>query len=66
VDGVISNWSCFFHNCWYNFSHLQILSFHSANGNGNENMTTATDSNILLLVQNGNIADCRWPSIKFV
>jgi hypothetical protein len=66
VDGIISNWSCFFHNPWYNFGHLQILSFHSANGNGNENTTTAVDLNILLPVQNGNIADCCWPSIKFV
>ncbi len=66
VDGVISDWSCFFHNHWYDFSCLQILSFHSANGDGNENTTMAVDSNILLPVQNGNIADCRRPSIKFV
>jgi hypothetical protein len=66
VDGVISNWSCFFHDRWYDFSHLQILSFHSANGNGNKTMTAAADSNILLPVQNGNIADCCQPSIKFV
>ncbi len=66
VDGVISNWSCFFYDHWYDFSHLQILSFQSANSNVNENTRMATDLNIFLLVQNGNIADCRRPSIKFV
>jgi hypothetical protein len=66
VDGVINNWSCFFHDCWYAFSCLQILSFHSANSNGNKNTATAADSNILLPVQNGNIADCCRLSIKFV
>jgi hypothetical protein len=66
VDGIISNWSRFFHDCWYDFSHLQILSFHSANGDGNKNRMAAADSNILLPVQNGTIADCRRPSIKFV
>jgi hypothetical protein len=66
VDGVISDWSCFFHDRWYNFSRLQILSFHSGNGDVNKNTTTAADSNILLLAQNDNIADCRRPSIKFV
>jgi hypothetical protein len=66
VDGVISNWFCFFHNHWYDFSRLEILSFHSVNGDVNKNMTTAADSNILLPVQNGNIANCRRPNIKFV
>ncbi len=59
VDGVISNWFCFFHNPWYDFSCLEILSFHSVNGDVNKNMTMAADLNILLPVQNGNIADCR-------
>ncbi len=66
VNGVISNWFPFFHNRWYDFSHLEILSFHSVNGDVNKNTTMAADSNILLPVQNGNIADCCWPNIKFV
>ena len=66
VDGVIRDWSCFFHDRWYDFGCLQILSVHSMNGDVNENTMMAADSNILLLVQNGNIADCRRPSIKFV
>jgi hypothetical protein len=66
VDGVISDWFCFFLDRWYDFSRLEILSFHSMVGDVNENTMLAADLNILLPVQNGNIANCRQPNIKFV
>jgi hypothetical protein len=66
VDGVINDWPNFFHNHWHDFSRLTILSFHSIKGNMNEDITTAQDSNILLPVQDGNVANCRRKNIKFV
>jgi hypothetical protein len=32
----------------------------------NEDTTTAQDTNILLPVQDGNVANCRWQNVKFV
>jgi hypothetical protein len=56
VDGVVNNWLRCFQDHWYDFSRLTILSFHSVNGDVNNDTTTAADTNILLPVQDGNIA----------
>jgi hypothetical protein len=66
VDGVVNDWLQFFNNHWYDFSHLMILSFHTVTGNVNKDTTTAADSDILLLVQDANIANCCRQNIKFV
>jgi hypothetical protein len=66
VDGVVNDWLRFFQDQWYNFSHLTILSFHSVNGDVNKDTTMAVDLNILLSVQDGNVANCCWQNIKFV
>jgi hypothetical protein len=66
VDRVVNDWLRFFHDHWHDFSCLTILSFHSINGDVNEDTMTAQDSNILLPVQDGNVANCCWQKIKFV
>jgi hypothetical protein len=66
VNGVVNNWLRFFQDQWYDFSCLTILSFHSVNGDVSKDTTTATDSNILLPVQDGNVANCCRQNIKFV
>jgi hypothetical protein len=43
-----------------------ILSFHTLTGNVNKDTTTAADLDVLLPVQDGNIANCRQQNIKFV
>jgi hypothetical protein len=66
VDGVVNDGLCFFQDQWYDFNCLTILSFHSNNGDVNEVTTTATNINILLPVQDGNVANCCRQNIKFV
>jgi hypothetical protein len=65
VDGVVNDWLRFFNDNWYDFCHLTILSFHNITGNVNKDTTTVADSDVLLLVQDGNIANCCWQNIKF-
>ncbi len=66
VDGVVNNWLRFFHDHWHDFSRLTILSFHSVNSDVNKGATTAQDLNILLPVQDGNVANCHQQNIKFI
>jgi hypothetical protein len=63
---VVNDWLRFFQDHWYDFSRLTILSFHSVNGDVNDDTMMAADTNILLPVQDGNIANCRRQNIKFV
>jgi hypothetical protein len=66
VDGVVNDWLRFFNNHWCDFCHLTILSFHTTTGDVIEDSTTAADPDVLLPVQDGNIAQCWRPNIKFV
>jgi hypothetical protein len=66
VEGVVNGWLRFFQDHWYDFSCLNILSFHSVKRDVNNDTMRATDTNILLPVQDGNIANCRRQNIKFV
>jgi hypothetical protein len=66
VDGVVNDWLRFFYDHWCDFRHLTILSFHDTTGDVNEDTRTAADPAVLLPVQDGNIAQCRRPGIKFV
>ena len=65
VEGMIEEWLRFFQDSWFDFSLLQILSFHNNAGGQVNDTTTATDRAILLPLQEWPIADCRKP-IKFV
>jgi hypothetical protein len=66
VDGVVNDWLRFFIDHWYDFCHLTILSFHTVTGDVNKDTMTAADSDVLLPVQDGNIANCHRQNIKFV
>ncbi len=64
VEGIIEEWLRFFQDSWFDFSLLQIISFHNDAG-GHNDTTTAADPAILLPLQDGPINDCR-KAIKFV
>jgi hypothetical protein len=66
VNGSINDWFCFFYNSWFNFSKLTILSFHNVKGNIINNTTEEANPAVLLLVQDGNLVDCRKKDVKFV
>jgi hypothetical protein len=66
VDGIVNDWLQFLNNHWCDFCHLTILSFHTTTGDVIEDSTTAADPDVLLPIQDGNIAQCRRPNIKFV
>jgi hypothetical protein len=65
VDGVINDWLRYFYDQWCDFTQLQILSFHSTQGDEVNNTTAAGNSSVLLPVQNGRLDDCR-KNVKFV
>ena len=66
VDGVVNDWLRFFNDHWCDFHHLTILSFYTTTGDVIEDLTTAADPDVLLPIQDGNIAQCWRPNIKFV
>jgi hypothetical protein len=65
VGGIRNDWHCFFHNSWYDFSCLEILSVHNDAGNQINNTKTVSNTTILLTVVNGAVTLCRQPNIKF-
>jgi hypothetical protein len=65
VKGMIKEWLWFFQDSWFDFSLLQILSFHNDAGGQVNDTTTAADPAILLPLQDGPVIDCR-KAIKFV
>ena len=66
VDGVIHDWIRYFQDNWYNFNWLTILSFHDVKSDIISNTTTATNSTVLMPVQNGEVVLCPKGNIKFV
>ena len=66
MDGVIQDWIRHFQDCWYDFRHLKVLSFHDTKGDMITNTTSPSDPTILLPVQDGNAADQRKQGVKFV
>jgi hypothetical protein len=66
MEGIVSNWKRFFTDCWYNFHHLTIMSFHNSEGTVMNDTTTATNAQILLPMKNGVVAACRQQDIKFI
>jgi hypothetical protein len=65
VKGMIEEWLWFFQDSWFDFSLLQILSFHNDAGGQVNNTTTVTDPAILLPLQDKPINDCH-KATKFV
>jgi hypothetical protein len=65
VKGMIKEWRWFFQDSWFNFSLLQILSFHNIAGGQVNNTTMVTNPAILLPLQDGPVSDC-CKAIKFV
>jgi hypothetical protein len=65
IEGMIKEWLWFFQDSWFDFSLLQILSFHNdASGRVNDT-TMVTNPAILLPLEDGPVNDCR-KAIKFV
>jgi hypothetical protein len=65
IKGMIGEWLWFFQDSWFNFSLLQILSFHKDAGGQVNNTMMVTDPAILLPLQDGLVNDCH-KAIKFV
>ena len=66
AEAGLADWERKLSKNWSNFQYLKILSWHDERGARINNSTTPGDSSILLPVQDGNIADCRSPGVKFV
>ncbi len=65
TEGIISDFKRHFHDHWMSFQNLTILSFHDSAGAIINGTTSATDPQVLLPVQNGNLADCRSQGVRF-
>ena len=66
MDGILQEWTRYFHDHWADFRHLKILSFHDTKGDMISNTTSMTDPVRLLPVQDGNAANCCKQGVKFV
>ena len=66
MDWVFQDWTRYFLDHWSNFCHLKVLSFHNTKGDMITNTTDATNPDVLLPVQDGNVNDCCKQGFKFV
>ncbi len=66
VEGILSDWRRYFLKRWMDFGHLIILSFHNSKGDWMDDTTTANNAQVLLLVVDGNLGDCRKQDVRFV
>jgi hypothetical protein len=66
TKGIISDFKRHFYDCWMSFNNLMILSFHNWASNIINNTMTPTNPQILLPVQDGNLANCRSQGVRFV
>jgi hypothetical protein len=66
AEAGLADWERKLSKNWSNYQYLRILSWHDERGTRINSTTVPGDSSVLLPVQNGNIADCRAPSVKFV
>jgi hypothetical protein len=56
VDGIYSDWKRHFNKHWHDFNNLTILSFHNSAGNQINNTTLPGNPQVLLPIQDGNLA----------
>ena len=66
VEGAIAGLLRHFQDHWMNFRNLTIISWHDSTGTVINNTTVGGDPSILLPIQNGALANCRQPDVKFV
>jgi hypothetical protein len=66
AEAGLADWERKLSKNWSNFQHLRILSWHDEKGTRINNTTIPGASSILLPVQDGNVAGCRSPGVKFV
>ena len=65
VEGMIEEWLRLFQDSWFDFTYLQILSFHGDAGLQVNDTTEDADPAVLLPLVDGNIATCR-KAFKYV
>jgi hypothetical protein len=58
TEEIVSNFKRYFSDCWMSFDNLTILSFHNSASNIVNDTTTPTNPQVLLPVQDGNLANC--------
>ncbi len=66
TEGIISDFKQHFNDHWMCFQNLTILSFHDSAGDIVDDTTTPADPQVLLPVQDGNLATCRSQGVRFV
>ncbi len=66
VDSIYSDWKRHFNKHWHNFNNLTVLSFHNSAGNQINNTTLPGIPQVLLPIQDGNLAHCRSQDVRFV
>ncbi len=66
MEGIISDFKRYFYDHWMCFQNLTILSFHDSAGTIINDTTSPADPQVLLPVQDGNLANCRSQGVRFV
>ena len=66
VEGAVAGLLRHFQDHWMNFRNLTIISWHDSTDTVINNTTVEGDPSILLPIQNGALASCRQPDVKFV
>jgi hypothetical protein len=66
AEASLADWERKLSKNWANFCYLTILSWHNERGARINATTVAGNSSVLLPVQDGNVADCPSPGVKFV
>jgi hypothetical protein len=66
MEGILSNFKRYFSDRWMSFDNLTVLYFHNSAGNIVNDMTTPTNLQVLLPVQDRNLANCRSQDVQFV
>jgi hypothetical protein len=66
TEGIISDFKRYFYDRWMSFQNLTILSFHDSAGAIITNTTSPANPQVLLPVQDGNLANCRSQGVRFL
>jgi hypothetical protein len=66
VDGIYSDWKRHFNKHWHDFNNLPIPSFHNSAGNHINDTTLPSNPQVLLPIQDGNLANCCSQDVCFV
>jgi hypothetical protein len=66
TEGIISDFKRYFYDRLICFQNLMILSFHDSAGTIIDNTTSPADPQVLLPVQDGNLANCHSQGVRFV